>query len=150
MPHGPAWFADDGAGLDPEQVAEAVAVAHKTMLEVAHAGAPSLVMAGFSQGAAVALAATFHPEVPVPVHALVLFAPFLLPPDVTPYEFASLPPGGVHIVHGDDDEVVPLPLGRAAGKLLERQGADVNVHTIAGVGHDLRALCSEMAASNIP
>ncbi len=149
-PKGPAWFADDGDGLDPDQVAAAVAVVHDAMRDPMHEGEPSMVLAGFSQGAAVALAVAFHPDVPVPLHAVVLFAPFLLPPDVTPYQFESRPPGGVHIVHGDDDDVVPLPLGRAAGKLLERQGIDVTVHTITGVGHDLRSLCAAAATNNVP
>lgn len=132
----PAWWA--GEADDPDAVAAAVAVVHDALR--AEGDPATVALAGFSQGAAVALAAAFHPDAPGPLRSLHLFACFAVAPDVTAYDFSTAPTHGVEVVHGEDDDAVPVQLGRGVARLLERKHVAHAMITVPGVGHVLADL----------
>jgi phospholipase/carboxylesterase len=140
-PTGAAWFGDDGDGLPlPGEVRAALdAVAgHVRAAAGRHGAAPAEVaLAGFSQGAAVALLYALHPDLPASdaPGAVVAVSGWLPEVDGIP------PPDGVPrrtrllVAHGTDDDVVPLPLGRSVARLLERRGHDITF-VEREAGHD--------------
>jgi phospholipase/carboxylesterase len=82
-----------------------------------------VVLAGFSQGAVMALALGLGSRRPRPA-ALAAFSGFIpvvdgWAPDLT----SPLPP--ITIGHGEYDPIIPVTFGRAARDLLERAGADL-------------------------
>lgn len=151
---GPAWLpGDDPHAVTADLVHDALAA---LAAELVAAGAPSptsgapgavatpsLVLGGFSQGAAVALAyalARRHGPAagwPRPDH-VVVFGSFLLPPDVVDYDPAGAQATRWWLGHGADDEVVPVPQGRSAARWLGRHQLDVTWHESPG-GHAVTA-----------
>jgi phospholipase/carboxylesterase len=136
-----AWWRndDDGAPIDAD-VADAVAIVDDVVRAVA-GGAPVL-LGGFSQGGALALALALRAGVPddlggtlAGAFAVGSWLPDLagLEPDVARAAGARLP---VLIGHGADDEAVPLLLGRSAARLLHRSGVPVT-YVQLDVGHEL-------------
>ena len=82
------------------------------------------VLAGFSQGGAVALAAAL--PLPQPLAGVVALSTYL-PPVVQPVE--GVPARRVFMGHGGFDPVVPLPLGEAARERLHQLGHAVDWHS---------------------
>lgn len=141
-PEGYGWFGPDPNGLADTspplsrtldrleaQVVDACAAA-----QVDPAGA---VVVGYSQGAATALALALRRGArwrPVAVGAVAAW--LLHDPSV---EWALADAAGhteVLLVHGEQDEVVPVVQGRSARRTLERHGLEVTWVEHAG-GHDL-------------
>lgn len=89
------------------------------------------VVVGWSQGAAAGLAYTMRPDAPEVVGVVVL-AGWL--PELDGMTWVVRPHLPVLVVHGSDDEVVPVQAGKSAARVLERWGADVTWHEIPG-GH---------------
>jgi phospholipase/carboxylesterase len=85
---------------------------------------------GFSQGAIMALeAAAAHDDL---AGQVVAFAG----------RFATLPAHGsrrttIHLLHGEDDMVMPSTHSRAAFERLREDGCEVTLDTLAGCGHEL-------------
>ncbi len=127
-PEGPAWYQVHDDGPDAGQLAASVAaVGQAAAALVAGLALPPdrLVVAGYSQGGAVALATLVDPTVAERPHAVAAIAAHL------PHRDDHLEPAlaarhQVLFVHGSDDDVVDPLLGRSAAKVLGRAGATVD------------------------
>ena len=107
---------------------------------LAHGGDPArLFLVGFSQGAALALAAALtEPERLTAVVAMSgRVLPEILPRAAAPARLRGLP---VLLTHGADDEIVPAAQGRAARDMLRGWGARVE-HREFAAGHTLPPAC---------
>jgi predicted esterase len=133
-----SWFGadDDGLPVAAQVHAALDAVAGHVASAAERHGltAAGVVLAGFSQGGALALLHAVRAADP-PLAAVVAVSAWL--PDVE-----GLAPGGgplgadrLLIAHGTGDDVVPLPLGRSVARLLERRGHDVTFIE-RDAGHD--------------
>lgn len=141
-PTGPAWLPADEAATTRADVETALAGLGRVLTATGGANPDAgrrLVLAGFSQGAAVALAYALAPregaaaDWPRPTCVLG-FGSFLLPPDVAAYDPAGATGTRWWLGHGDDDPVVPVQRGRAAARWLGRHELDVRFCETAG-GH---------------
>lgn len=95
---------------------------------------------GWSQGAATALALGFRADASWRPRVVVGLAAWLAnEPDVT-WDFRAGSAGTrVLLVHGSEDEIVPIEQGRSAHRVLDRNGIDVSWIEVR-TGHDLEAL----------
>ena len=136
------WRSDDDGAPFPDDVAAATAIVDDVIAQ--HAPVGPLVLGGFSQGGALALALALRDETAVPpgvtgalagVVAISAWLPDLvgLPADLAGAAGRGTP---VLVAHGDDDDDVPLLLGRSAARLLDRHGVPVAFVTL-DVGHQL-------------
>lgn len=136
-----AWWRsdDDGAPVD-DDVAVAVALVDAEVRR--HAAGPPVLLGGFSQGGALALALALRAQPPddladalAGAFAVGAWLPDLvgLETDVDRAAQRELP---VLIAHGDDDEAVPIMLGRSAARLLDRRGVPATFHAL-DAGHVL-------------
>lgn len=165
-----AWFESVDGEPDPDQVAQALGAVDEA---VAAAGPEPVVLGGFSQGAALALlwlvgtrplpaghADTARTETAGTAVGRIagLFAIAGWIPDVAGVDLDLGRAAGTPVLvgHGEDDEVVPAPLGRGAARALERHAADVT-RAERPVGHslepflpDLRAWLRDLAAAPSP
>lgn len=137
-PEGPAWFrvADDGPVAD--DIAAAIEHLCTTCTEaIARLGLDPdhVVLAGYSQGGAMALATATDPTIPVRPGAVAALAAYL-PHRETDQDATLLAGRPVLVAHGADDEIVDALLGRSAAKALERAGAQVTWAEVDG-GHQL-------------
>lgn len=138
-PHGPddapEWFGHDHHGAPHRDELDA-SLAHLDAAVGALAAHGPVVVVGYSQGAALALTWVLWPgRVSALPAALAALAGFLPPGDLDldPARAAGL---RLLALHGEDDEVVPLPLGRSVARLAERHGADVRFVETPG-GHEV-------------
>ena len=106
-------------------------------------GSRPLVVAGFSQGGAAALAWACAPERATAIAGVVSVAGFL-PSCVTPI---AAPP--TLIIVTEDDEVVDPFLGRRAARLLRNAGTDVTVCPV-DAGHEWTDAASAALAAWLP
>jgi phospholipase/carboxylesterase len=118
---GRAWYrleqTPGGIAFDPEEVAEGETAALEAIEEVARKY-PRPILAGFSQGAGMALSAALRkPELAAGVLAL-----SAVPPREAPQAAAGL---RAFLAHGAQDPLIPVELGRATRDLLSRLGAEV-------------------------
>jgi predicted esterase len=127
---GPAWF-EDGSDLGAtlEDLDEVIDAAGRERAAV--------VVGGFSQGAAVALALALHRTDRSPMAGAFAIDGYLLPPGDVDYDFARAASTAVLLSHGADDEVVPVRQGRSAARVLERGGVPVQFREHDGLGHEL-------------
>lgn len=93
----------------------------------------ALVLIGFSQGAMMALHVGLRRA--QPVAALIGYSGMLLGPDLLADELVSRPP--VLLVHGDADEVLPVPALEAAQAGLEAAQVSVEAHVRPGLEHGI-------------
>lgn len=91
------------------------------------------LLVGFSQGAMMALNVGLSLD--RPVMGIIAFAGALIPPDGFGERNYAKPP--VCIIHGDQDQVVPLAMGAAAAETLRGKGYEVSYHVSPGVGHGI-------------
>ncbi|WDR01440.1 phospholipase [Devosia algicola] len=96
-------------------------------------GAEDTILAGFSQGAMMAL--HFGLSLPEPLMGVLGFSGLFQPADN--FGAAHLPKPPVAIIHGDMDAVVAFSLGEAAAATLTEAGYDVDFHSSVGVGHGI-------------
>ncbi len=95
------------------------------------------MVAGFSQGGALALATLLDPTIAHRPAAIAVLAGYLPHRDVD--QQPDLAAGRrVLVGHGADDEVIEPLLGRSAAKALDRAGAEVTWAEVDG-GHRLDA-----------
>ena len=133
----PAWF--DITALTPELkigekgLSAAIKAAHDLIAVEITRGIPStrIVLAGFSQGGAMALSAALtYPDTLAGIIALSTF----IPPAGLAHTSKHRSP--IYMAHGTMDDVVPMLLGERTRSLLEQQGLEVcwNVYTM---GHEV-------------
>jgi len=105
-----------------------------------------VVLGGFSQGAAVALLYALRSAVAggadrlAGVFAVAGWLPAVEGIDSDPSRAADT---SVLIAHGEDDDVVPLTLGRSVARLLDRAGANVTL-VERPVGHEWAAFIDDI------
>ncbi len=95
-------------------------------------GYDQLVLIGFSQGTAMALQAMLGLE--HSVHAVVGFSGFLAQSHPKNQGNTSCP---VHLVHGDQDSVVPIAASQKAQSQLQDLGYTTSFHPCAGLDHGI-------------
>lgn len=139
-PNGPTWFATDPA-THPDQrldvslealsefvTTESVALGHDPR---------EAVIVGYSQGGAAAQALAFRAETPVRPRAIAVVSSYLPPDDGFTWDFsAAAGITNVLIVHGIDDDQVPVLHGRSTSKVLARNGIET-VFIEVDAGHHL-------------
>lgn len=141
-----SWFSSGPRGVDPAELDAAVARIADVVARIGGGGRP-VVLAGFSQGAAVVLEVASRRV--APVAAVVALCGFLPEPHhgpsrgddgsgapTGPAAPAGSPP--VLVVGGTEDDVVPEVVGRDAAALLAAEGMDVTTAAVAG-GHEVGA-----------
>ena len=98
-------------------------------------------LVGFSQGSIMALESTR--QTPPPAARVVAFAGrYVALPD-------SAPAARIHLLHGDEDRVMPVALAHAAAEELGRLGAEVSLDTLPGVGHEPHPALVERAIARL-
>lgn len=133
---GRAWFPsladDDGPALAP--------TLDRLDAMISAAGDPAdIVLLGWSQGAATALATVLRLGAAIRPRLVVALAAWLPnEPDVA-WDIAAAQSTRFLLVHGVDDPVVPVEQGRSAARVLERAGLDVSIVEVAAA-HDLPLL----------
>jgi phospholipase/carboxylesterase len=107
----------------------------------AGADAKATTLVGFSQGSMMALESTR--QTPPPAARVVAFAGryVSLP--------ASAPAARIHLVHGDEDRVMPVALAHAAATQLRRLGAEVTLDTLPAIGHEPHPALVERALARL-
>jgi predicted esterase len=156
---GPAWFTVGDDGPDPEQLAASVEILAGTLTDLLdrfRLGPEALVLGGFSQGGAIALAVALDPTVTARPGAVAALGAYL-PHRETDQDQSLVAGRPVLVAHGADDEVVDALLGRSAAKALHRAGATVTWaevdggHTVAGPLLDtLGTWLAALAAGEVP
>ncbi|MEX1217645.1 MAG: hypothetical protein WEA11_03890 [Acidimicrobiales bacterium] len=136
-PRGPYWYDVDENGPDPIALASAIATIDElcaTLLSENNLTEDELVVAGFSQGGALALAHLVDPNTSIAPGAVAALAAYLPSRDdhLLVLERAAHRP--LLFAHGEDDELVEPLRGRSAAKAFTRSGAIVTWATVAG-GH---------------
>ncbi len=93
-----------------------------------------VALVGFSQGSMMALHVA--PRRPDALAGVVAFSGRLLAPEQLPDEVATRPP--ILLIHGDQDDVVPVQSLPEAAEALEAAGfAEVFAHIMRGTGHGI-------------
>jgi phospholipase/carboxylesterase len=134
-PSGFQWFPI--SRIDPHEMRKGIALAAPRIeqfldAELAELGLPPerLVLAGFSQGAMLALHLGLRRS--VPPAAIIGFSGLLAAP---PPEGGARPP--VLLTHGDADTVIPVSALFAAAGALGRAGVPLQWHLARGMGHGI-------------
>lgn len=138
---GREWFSVVGVTEQnrPQRIAEAMPLFLESVAgwqKAIGVGAEATVLVGFSQGAILALESTQVDRAPAAGRVVALAGRFAEP--------VRRVPAGVHfhLVHGEDDRVVPTRFSVEAAGALQALGADVTLDLLPGLGHgiDARAL----------
>ncbi len=139
-PSGFQWFAIDFSGdrvAGRQRGLEAAAPVLVKFLQDLWAqtglGAKDTIIAGFSQGAMMALHVGL--SLAEPLMGVVAFSGSFSP--AANFGSVGLPKPPVCIVHGDMDNVVEPALGEAANAALIAAGYEVRYHVARGVGHGI-------------
>ena len=123
-----AWFEYGPMGPDPDTFGAALVALDETIDELCreHAiGRDQVMIGGFSQGAAMALATALAPGMSRPAGVLALSG-FI--PDVAGHDHDLAAVAGLDVLmqHGTADQTVPVELGRDSAGLLRSTGATVD------------------------
>lgn len=138
---GPGWQWFSVRGITDAHRPERVAMALPAFAERVNAwqqragvGPEHTVLIGFSQGAIMALESTQCAGRPrLASRVLAVAGRFATPP-------RRLPDGvTLHLLHGDDDRVMPVGLAVEADLALQRLGADTTLDRFPGLGHGIDA-----------
>jgi phospholipase/carboxylesterase len=128
------WFSVLGVTEQnrPERVAQAMPSFEATLAHWQHhagVGAERTVLIGFSQGSIMALEST--QRTPELAHRVVAVAGrFAKPPRVAPA-------AAIHLLHGEQDPVIPASQSREAEALLRQLGAVVTADFFPALGHGI-------------
>jgi len=135
---GRAWFPslDDDAGPG---LASTLDRLDATIGSITERTGVDLVLLGWSQGAATALAAVARSGAAARPRVVVALAPWMAHEPGVTWDLASANGTRFVLVHGVDDLVVPVQQGRSAARVLERAGLDVELVEVP-TGHDLATL----------
>jgi phospholipase/carboxylesterase len=131
----PAWY--DILSLDhPRAVDWNTVAASQMQLEdlVAAESTPNLVLAGFSQGAAMALQIGLRHQ--AKISGILVMSGYLLESEDHPAP-PSEGPLPIAILHGDQDSVVPLEAAESALQLLKAAGYAPTFQTYPGLDHSV-------------
>lgn len=133
---GPYWYSVDEGGPVASELDAAVAAVRDGLERLDAAGAPigSTVLAGFSQGGALALATFLDPDGGMPPRAVAVVSGYLPARDDAAIDPARATGRPVLFAHGEDDEIIEPLRGRSAAKALQREGAAISWITTSG-GH---------------
>ena len=104
-----------------------------SVLEEENLSAEQMVLFGFSQGTMMSLHVA--PRRDEPFAAVVGFSGRLLQPESLEDELKTRPP--VLLVHGDQDDLVPVQSLQDAGQALSELGFEVYAHIMEGTGHGI-------------
>jgi len=107
--------------------------------------AAETVLAGFSQGAMMALDAGLRLN--DTLLGIVAFSGGIISPETIGAELKSKPP--VCLVHGAEDDVVPVGMSVRGGEALRAAGLEVQVHVSPGAGHTIAPDGLEVATAFI-
>jgi predicted esterase len=132
---GPIWYSVGENGLDQGALSgslDALSDCVGKVLDETGLGSERLVIAGFSQGGALALASLLVPSFHPTPNAVAVLAGYL--PDHDDIDLASAMGRPVLVAHGRDDATVDTIRGRSAAKALDRSGAIVSWSEVDG-GH---------------
>jgi phospholipase/carboxylesterase len=132
---GPIWYSVDENGIDQSALSgslDALADCVSQTLKETGIGPDRLVIAGFSQGGALALASLLVPSFQPTPNAVAVLAGYLA--DRDDIDLALAINRSVLVAHGRDDETVDTIRGRSAAKALDRSGAIVSWSEVDG-GH---------------
>jgi predicted esterase len=104
-------------------------------------GLDEVAAIGYSQGAAVALTLAFAATAGWRPRVVVGLASWLPNEPGLSWDVESAAAAGTQVllVHGEDDEVVPIVQGQSVRRFLERAGVEVTWVPLA-TGHELRGL----------
>ena len=140
------WFSVQGVteANRPGRVAAALpAFLQKVAAWQARAGSTPerTTLIGFSQGAIMSLEATQESDTPVAGRVIGIAGRFAQAPQRAPQGTA------VHLLHGDQDQVMPVQLAVSAHRQLQALGATVSLQRFSGLGHgiDQRVLNAALA-----
>ncbi|MEI7622064.1 MAG: hypothetical protein WCJ88_00760 [Actinomycetes bacterium] len=136
-PGGPYWYDVDENGPDPVALASALfAIDALCTSLLAETGLTEndLVVAGFSQGGALALAHLIDPTSVVRPSAVGVLAGYLPSRDDHLIDLSRSATRPVLFAHGEDDELVEPIRGRSASKAVHRAGGIVTWAEVSG-GH---------------
>ncbi|MCC5953221.1 MAG: prolyl oligopeptidase family serine peptidase [Acidimicrobiia bacterium] len=148
-PRGPLEAAGGAAWYEPGDPASApLAAGRDTVVAAMHtatAAGDEVLLAGYSQGAALTVAYLLSGTAPRPSAAVI--ANGWLPAELDPTHAVPTLDLPILVVHGTDDEVVDPMAGRAAARLLSRKGAAVVWHEVPGEGHHLGPDAAEVVTA---
>lgn len=107
--------------------------------------AKDTILVGFSQGAMMALDVGLrHTE---PLMGIVAFSGGLAAPDDIGEDMNSKPP--VCLVHGAEDDIVPVRMSVLSAEALKKRGVEVDLHISPGAGHMIAQDGLEVASTFI-
>jgi phospholipase/carboxylesterase len=137
-PTGRQWFSfrDDSAAAINRAVVESAPHFDRFLdAELARTGldASRVALIGFSQGGMIALQSALRRD--TPVAALLALSTVLPNAESLPRDLASKPP--VLMIHGDQDQVLPVNMCHQSTMALEAAGVPVSKHILAGRGHEI-------------
>lgn len=125
---GAAWFDHGPMGPDPDSFDDAVRALHRTLDRLCGEhlmGRDEVVVAGFSQGAAMALALGLGRVDGARPAGVICHSGYLVDVPGFEYDWGSAATVPVLVLHGDADEMVPVDLGRDTAASLELHGIPV-------------------------
>jgi len=96
-------------------------------------GPEDTILGGFSQGAMMAVDVGLRLE--TQLAGIVAFSGGVMDPDNFVEHIKSKPP--VCLVHGAEDDVVPVSMSVVGGEVLKKAGLDVTVHVSPGAAHTI-------------
>jgi phospholipase/carboxylesterase len=132
---GAAWFTSGPLGPDADSIDAATDAIHRTIdaLCAEHLLArETVVLAGFSQGAAMALAVGLGTRPASRPAGIIAMSGFLA--DGPEYDWGGSSGTPVLVQHGAADEVVPVEMGRDSADVLRMHGVPVTYEEFA-MGH---------------
>jgi len=131
------WFSVRGIedAIRPLRVAEAMPRFLATVQHWQHESgldAAATTLIGFSQGAIMALEATQRPQ-PLAARVIAIAGRFAQPPRLAP------PATALHLLHGEEDRVVPSALSVEGAQQLQALGATATLDVFPRLGHGIDA-----------
>lgn len=133
------WFSVQGVTETnrPERVAAALPAFHARVdawQQHAGVGRECTTLIGFSQGAIMALESTQRPDLqPLASRVVAIAGRFAQPPHRASEGVA------MHLLHGDEDRVMPVGLAVEAHATLQRLGVAATLDSFPGLGHGVDA-----------